>query len=316
MQKVKWIRVSRRNLCPVCGKPDWCLISQDGNAVICARTQNNYPVGNSGAGWLHRLNSGSVHVFTTEQQPQISPLAKHEVLNTVYQSLLNKLSLSAAHRLQLNQRGLNDDQIYYLNYKTFPGNSRQEIIANLVNEGMNLSGVPGFYYQNGRWQLAGRAGIAIPIKDIKKRIIGIQIRCDNTVNGKYKWLSSRGFNQGCSPGTPVHLAGRITFRDEIWITEGPIKADIASLKLGRTILAVPGVSNWRGVIPIIKSLQPQKVIVAYDMDKITNHIVRFHCDELISYLIKQRIRTFEADWNPAFKGIDDLLTFGGQTCQR
>jgi len=34
----KWIRVNKQRACPVCGKPDWCLISQDGKAAICART--------------------------------------------------------------------------------------------------------------------------------------------------------------------------------------------------------------------------------------------------------------------------------------
>ena len=33
----KWIRVAKHNPCPIYGKQDWCLISQDGEAAICAR---------------------------------------------------------------------------------------------------------------------------------------------------------------------------------------------------------------------------------------------------------------------------------------
>ena len=41
----KWIRVTKRNPCPVCGKPDWCLISEDGKAAICARIESDRPAG-------------------------------------------------------------------------------------------------------------------------------------------------------------------------------------------------------------------------------------------------------------------------------
>jgi hypothetical protein len=34
--RTKWPRVPRDNLCPICGKPDCCLIEPDGEAEICA----------------------------------------------------------------------------------------------------------------------------------------------------------------------------------------------------------------------------------------------------------------------------------------
>ena len=50
----EWIRVSKRRRCPICDRADWCLISEDGNAVICPRVESDRVVGD--AGWLHRLN--------------------------------------------------------------------------------------------------------------------------------------------------------------------------------------------------------------------------------------------------------------------
>jgi len=47
------IRVSASKLCPVCQKPDWCLVASDGTAAICARTESATRSGD--AGWLHRL---------------------------------------------------------------------------------------------------------------------------------------------------------------------------------------------------------------------------------------------------------------------
>lgn len=51
--KRNWKRVSRGAPCPICKRPDWCLISKDGSAVICPRVQSGRRAGE--AGYLHRL---------------------------------------------------------------------------------------------------------------------------------------------------------------------------------------------------------------------------------------------------------------------
>lgn len=53
MNKSKPVRVSRQNHCPICGKPDWCMV---GDAyVLCMRVQSNKPKTLQGGevGWLH-----------------------------------------------------------------------------------------------------------------------------------------------------------------------------------------------------------------------------------------------------------------------
>jgi hypothetical protein len=122
----------------------------------------------------------------------------------------------------------------------------------------------------------------------------------------YKWLSSAGKPFGCGSGSPVHVAG--TGNTEVWVTEGILKADIAALRLGRMVLAVAGVSQWSGVLPIVRRINPNRVIVAFDTDKAENQAVKTHSEALIQSLLKQGFRTFEADWNTQFKGLDDLLT--------
>ncbi|HET6573523.1 MAG TPA: hypothetical protein VFG68_07970 [Fimbriiglobus sp.] len=47
------IRVTRARPCPICHKPDWCLIREDGSGAICTRTKSDKCCGD--AGWLHRL---------------------------------------------------------------------------------------------------------------------------------------------------------------------------------------------------------------------------------------------------------------------
>lgn len=47
-----WLPVSKRNPCPACGKPDWCLIGS--RFVLCNRVESNKP--QPGGGWLHPLD--------------------------------------------------------------------------------------------------------------------------------------------------------------------------------------------------------------------------------------------------------------------
>ena len=49
-------RVTRSEPCPICDKPDWCLVHEDGN-VVCARTPSPVLFGNNGAGWVHRTDN-------------------------------------------------------------------------------------------------------------------------------------------------------------------------------------------------------------------------------------------------------------------
>ena len=56
-----WTRVSSDVLCPVCGKPDWCMVSSDDptdpKAVLCCRTRENATKNLGTAGFLHILKT-------------------------------------------------------------------------------------------------------------------------------------------------------------------------------------------------------------------------------------------------------------------
>lgn len=304
----EWLRVNRQNPCPICGKPDWCLISNDGTKAICPRVKSDKPAGNKGAGWIHQLNSSTPKpLILPKSNVKQNLKASPAILDSTYRALLSELSLSATHLGHLKRRGLTDIEIEDLGYKTLGPNGSYELIKRLQARVVKLEGVPGFYIEGGLWKLVGVNGLAIPVRDIRRRIAGVQIRCDNALGGRYRWLSSRGYYAGCSSGAPIHTAGTMPDKREVWITEGPIKADIAALKLNRLVLAVAGVGNWPGVIPIVRQLKPKRVIIAFDMDKINNSAVKLHSNTLMACLIRRGIRTFEADWDSHFKGIDDLL---------
>ena len=43
-----WKKVTKREPCPICKKGDWCGRSDDGEAVICMRAENDHPTKNGG----------------------------------------------------------------------------------------------------------------------------------------------------------------------------------------------------------------------------------------------------------------------------
>ena len=122
-------------------------------------------------------------------------------------------------------------QIRARRYRTFPLYGRSSIAAQVAHHA-NIEGIPGFYInKKGHWTLAGAPGLLLPVQDFDGLIRGLQIRPDDRPDGmpKYIWLSSTGRFKGRSAKTAFHVsrpphAGLKC----VWITEGPLKADIAA----------------------------------------------------------------------------------------
>jgi len=53
------IRVTKSNPCPICGKPDFCVVYPEERQVLCMRVQSSNPLKSSklGGGWFHSLDS-------------------------------------------------------------------------------------------------------------------------------------------------------------------------------------------------------------------------------------------------------------------
>ena len=70
-----WSRVNRSRVCPVCEKPDWCLVNDDGS-VVCARVPSSTPFGLNGAGWVHKPDGpsrGGVVPRVPAKKPEAPP---------------------------------------------------------------------------------------------------------------------------------------------------------------------------------------------------------------------------------------------------
>ena len=166
-------------------------------------------------------------------------LATVEVRDNTYSNLLSLLSLGTAHRESLLGRGLSGDEIVRLGYRTTPAVRSPKIVAELLERGCDLRGVPGFFVDEdtGKWKLDIRAtGIMIPDRNLEGQIEAIQIRLDHDKNSKFNTLTSVERYYGAVASCCPHFTGVDDNTDSIYLTEGVMKADIAryfSVEIGR-----------------------------------------------------------------------------------
>ena len=65
--------VTARNRCPVCGKPDWCLVRNDGAAAICPRTISAREWGD--AGFFHIIDDAKFKSAVPQRFDAMPPTA-------------------------------------------------------------------------------------------------------------------------------------------------------------------------------------------------------------------------------------------------
>ncbi|MBM7854909.1 hypothetical protein JOC37_001289 [Desulfohalotomaculum tongense] len=271
---------------------------------------SNYPVRNGG--WLHKLESAPVYIQGVTREKPV-PAAPMEVRDRVYRDFLSLLSLSSEHRNELSvNRGLPENVIKY--FRSVPRAERPwSICKRLIDRGHSLEGIPGFYRAENRrggcyWTFSMKPGFIIPILDTDGRIQALQTRLDiPDSRGKYRLFSSSKKKAGSCSGVPVHVAkpNKLTDR-RIWITEGPLKATIASQYLGAVVLGLIGATTWKPVLEVIEKYRKAEIVIAFDMDQTQNVWIARAVRELINELVSRGCKVMKAVWAGA-KGVDDAL---------
>lgn len=203
-----------------------------------------------------------------------SPAASADVKDKTYTMLFSMLCLSDTHRRNLLQRGFSEEQIEEKGYRSTPPFGYRKLTKKLLEAGCTVEGVPGFFQDaDGEWSIhfhPKSSGFMIPVRNIDGQIAAVQIRLDRPYEGrKYMWLSSINYHRGASSGSPIHLAGKPGDRI-VFVTEGPLKGDVAHVLSGRTFACVPGVNQYANLpafLEEMKELGTKHIYEAYDMDK-------------------------------------------------
>lgn len=275
------------------------------------------------------INNPSVHTEIipyqyerTEQLRRIKPLWER---SRIYLELLKLLPLSNAHYQNLKNRGLTDEIIKGNMYRSVPMNyaQRQRVVDMLASR-YNLTDMPGFHTKEMRWRMAGRSGILIPVCDKDNNIQGLQIRLDEPppkeillpdgikkiVNGdRFRWFSTYGeyYQNGTGVNGYIHVAGDLS-SDTLHVTEGPMKADIASyLSGGELFIGLTGVNNLRYLADIIHQLNPKKIVECIDMDKRSNLNVINAMTKIQAICLPLCEEYEQFFWPEIHKGIDDFF---------
>ena len=239
-----------------------------------------------------------------------SPLADIGVRDAVYRMIIERLSLAPDHKKNLIERGLSETVIAENQYRTSMVAGGTVLARQLMDNGCNLSGIPGFYRNKaGTWTFVScNRGILVPVRNRQGLIQGIKVRLDNVDDRKYRWISSTERPDGCKAGGWVHVAGSV--RECVLLTEGPMKADVIHHLTGQTVVAVPGVNallQLEQTLMALKELGVRKIMTCFDMDLMSNFRVQKGYRELI-WLIDRLDFSFGTYlWNPEYNGLDDYV---------
>lgn len=263
---------------------------------------------------------------TANKAIKIRPL--HE-RSQIYLAFLSYLDLEEKHLQNLLSRGLSKEIIDGNMYRSIPTDYvKRRKVLNSLSQQFDLSGIPGFYTKNNKWQMANcrYSGILIPVCDMNNNIQGLQIRLDETPpkiihnpdgtttekrGDRFRWFSTGGnyYQNGTGISSYIHIVGD-TNCDTLHLTEGPMKADIASfLADGELFIGLTGVQNVRYLADVIKQLKPKRIIECIDMDVRSNIQVQKAQSKIRSICMPlcEDYRTFT--WPAEQKGIDDWLLF-------
>lgn len=322
MPTASWRNVHRSDPCEICGKGDWCSRTLDRAWALCRRVdaggERRLDRGGSEY-WLHLVGDAPTGAPQMPDEPR-EARASADDLDRVYQAVLRDLDLSPQHREELIRRGLDGTAIDSGAYRTLPRQRRAAIAREVLGRFPKelLMSVPGFQLREsgGRQYLSfgGPAGLLIPVRDLGGRIVALKVRLDARDDGpKYLYVSSTA-GGGPGPGAPVHVplhSAESGPRDAVRVTEGELKADVATQLSGVLTISVPGVSSWRGVIPVLAGLAPRSVHLAFDADAATNPLVARATEETARALAVEGYPLVLESWDGLLaKGVDDALAAG------
>lgn len=262
----------------------------------------------------HAVYSAWVHATSVEgmRSVYVDPTNANE-------SDLREQCLSAAHRQNLRDRGLSDEYIEARGFRSWPRIRKFQCeAAKTAKAAGDWRHCPGIEVLA---ESQEHDRILIPMMDFQGRVGGFQFRncAPNTQKGqRYKWLSEGGYEGGKWPcHVPLaQLAGITAPYEVVRITEGPLKADVATCHSGVFTIGVAGTSSWRDAIAALKEIGCRRLLLSFDADAINNPQVARSLIEMYRYFVAEGYEVAVEEWqeqyaqDPKLKGIDDLLSAG------
>jgi hypothetical protein len=284
-----------------------------------------YPQGgDEPAAPLARGSGHRQHAAPLARQPH-RPVDRHEYdfRHQVYAGLLQEMSLYSSDQKYLEKRGLSQSAIARSCFRSLTL-SRSCRALRILREkwGRKLLTVPGIVEQGSTYKLQGNCngGILFPVEDCDHRYVALKVR-HHTGKTRYRLLSSDQAPAHNHCHVPPHGADEAFHT--VRVTEGEIKALVATEKSEVFTIGVPGVNHWESALPALGGVAAICVLVAFDApDVVTKPVVRAQVRALLAALRKARyhrvgIETWDYDGRICEpKGIDDALLAGKEIVVR
>lgn len=313
----EWSDASPTRRCAVCGGDSWCQTHRDGAVVLCKRVAGGREKENRDGVtyYVHRLYGPVREVM--EPLPPSTERAPVAQLDAAYRALLGGLPLSRDDREGLRARGLDDQTIDAGGYRSLAVEARARLARRIIEEvGEDTArAVPGVVWKEGDggrgwWSVGGSPGLLVPVRDLEGHVVALKVRRRDVDPGqqRYLYLSSARAG-GASALAALHVPTVAARADAplLVVTEGELKADVATHLLGAPVVGLPGVSSYALAVQLAGVLGVRRVAVAFDMDRLLNRFVARASRDLVAAL---RSAGHDAEvwrWDPARKGIDDHL---------
>lgn len=315
--------------CPACG--------ESGNAVSLHAKLHNLTIEESKQELVGvTFNKENKPVKPAKKELPVADLATRD---KIYREIILKgmnVSLSIPCANDLARRGLPLNKMPYIvatqNQNCCCTSWFQDLKGRNFTKGNAIvKGVPGVFgvdmvkdgKEDYKWtylNMPRNFGYLIPIithlKD-KPAISCCQIRhLEGEV--RYTFFTSQDLANGVSVTgcNKVHYSrnffkkGTISVPKTVYLTEGPLKADVASYLSGRCFIAVPGVNSVSDLpkeLRYLKSKGCEKINLAFDMDYREKKEVKKAMDNVSEMIKKSGLKLQIMKWDNKYKGIDDYL---------
>jgi hypothetical protein len=290
------------HVCPICNHRGWCsVLDKDNGRIVCCRREESgcVKVKEDSNGIPYYVHvQGDVTLSPSRQEPG-PPRAGPRFLHWIYTCMLRRWGLSGAHRKAMRRRGLSDGEIDRRGYATIPCENYRVPLAEhetpehfqqversheqvarrpWKDRGDLFARVPGFRWYMGRLFVVCPPGMAIPVREGHGLVVALKIRLDGPRpdGTRYVYLSSASYG-GPGPGSPPHHPlprrhGRER-QGGVRLTEGELKADVATELTDTYTLSFPGVGSWRGALEAARAFAPDGIVLAFDGDARSNPMV-------------------------------------------
>lgn len=196
-------------------------------------------------------------------------------------------------------------------------------IVNIVSTyGTGIIGLPGFFTRNKRPAIkffhadTDKYNMFIPVYNVKGELISFHVRRlgenKDSDGPKYWSFSSAGLRDGCSPGTPTGLWGKISKDDNaILLTEGALKAYLIHCWTKMPVMYILGVGSTTHLEKSLKYVKEttnvKQVALAFDMDYKTNPNVGSAVDKIRKIVGDSGLLQTQLHWTQKENGLDDYI---------